>query len=202
LTLSFLIPIFWQNTTNLSTWKLNYPLLLGNEKTGDRPWSGYISEVSIADRAFSQRDISLLFDSNFYLNTVKHSLIADYNFTSKRKNITLIDQLPELVSQGKSSNIGDVKGVACIAFLRICSGKFEKDMVVNHARTGKTIRLSHPQKLFAQERDTVDVAYAGDVVGLNNPGTLAIGDTVYIGEKLVYPSIPSFSPELFAALAY
>jgi peptide chain release factor 3 len=87
-----------------------------------------------------------------------------------------------------------------IAFVRVCSGKFEKDMVVNHARTGKTIRLSHPQKLFAQERDTVEVAYAGDVVGLNNPGTFAIGDTVYIGEKLIYPSIPSFSPELFAYL--
>lgn len=87
-----------------------------------------------------------------------------------------------------------------IAFLRVCSGKFEKDMVVNHARTGKTVRLSHPQKLFAQERDTVEVAYAGDVVGLNNPGTFAIGDTVYIGEKLIYPSIPSFSPELFAYL--
>ena len=87
-----------------------------------------------------------------------------------------------------------------IAFLRVCSGKFEKDMVVNHARTGKTVRLSHPQKLFAQERDTVEVAYAGDVVGLNNPGTFAIGDTVYMGEKLIYPSIPSFSPELFAYL--
>lgn len=110
--ISFLIAIFWQSTTNLSTWKLNNPLLLGNEKTGDRPWSGYISEVSIADRAFSQREISLLFDSNSYLNTVKDSLIADYDFTSKRKNISLIDQFPELVSQGKSSNIGDVKGVA------------------------------------------------------------------------------------------
>lgn len=87
-----------------------------------------------------------------------------------------------------------------IAFLRVCSGKFEKDMVVNHARTGKTVRLSHPQKLFAQERDTVEVAYPGDVVGLNNPGTFAIGDTVYMGEKLIYPSIPSFSPELFAYL--
>jgi peptide chain release factor 3 len=87
-----------------------------------------------------------------------------------------------------------------IAFVRVCSGKFEKDMVVHHARTGKTIRLSHPQKLFAQARDTVEVAYAGDVVGLNNPGTFAIGDTVYIGEKLTYPHIPSFSPELFAYL--
>jgi len=87
-----------------------------------------------------------------------------------------------------------------VAFLRVCSGKFEKDMVVTHARTGKTIRLSRPQKLFAQDRETVDVAYAGDVVGLNNPGSFVIGDTVYVGEKLRYPDIPSFSPELFAFL--
>jgi peptide chain release factor 3 len=87
-----------------------------------------------------------------------------------------------------------------IAFMRVCSGKFEKDMVVKHARTGKTIRLSRPQKLFAQERESVEVAYPGDVIGLNNPGAFTIGDTVYTGEKLVYPSIPSFSPELFAYL--
>jgi peptide chain release factor 3 len=88
-----------------------------------------------------------------------------------------------------------------IAFVRVCSGKFEKDMVVNHARSGKTIRLSRPQRLFAQERETVDIAYPGDVIGLNNPGAFAIGDTVYTGgEKLAYPPIPSFSPELFAYL--
>ncbi|MBD2654974.1 peptide chain release factor 3 [Synechocystis sp. FACHB-383] len=87
-----------------------------------------------------------------------------------------------------------------IAFLRICSGKFEKDMVVKHPRTGKTVRLSRPQKLFAQERESVDIAYAGDVIGLNNPGAFTIGDTVHTGEKLVYPPIPSFSPELFAYL--
>ncbi len=87
-----------------------------------------------------------------------------------------------------------------VAFLRICSGKFERDMVVTHARTGKTVRLSRPQKLFAQDRETMDQAFAGDVVGLNNPGAFAIGDTVYVGPKLTYPPIPAFSPELFAYL--
>lgn len=87
-----------------------------------------------------------------------------------------------------------------IAFMRVCSGKFEKDMVVKNSRTGKTIRLSRPQKLFAQERESVEVAYPGDVIGLNNPGAFTIGDTVYTGEKLLYPPIPSFSPELFAYL--
>ena len=87
-----------------------------------------------------------------------------------------------------------------IAFVRVCSGKFKKDMVVKHARTGKSIRLSRPQKLFAQERESVEYAYPGDVIGLNNPGAFTIGDTVYTGEKLVYPAIPSFSPEQFAYL--
>ncbi len=87
-----------------------------------------------------------------------------------------------------------------VAFIRVCTGKFEKDMTVNHSRTGKTIRLSRPQKLFAQDRESIDYAYPGDVIGLNNPGVFAIGDTIYNGQKIEYEGIPSFSPELFASL--
>ncbi|MGB3298391.1 MAG: peptide chain release factor 3 [Phormidesmis sp.] len=87
-----------------------------------------------------------------------------------------------------------------IAFIRVCSGKFEKDMIVSHARTGKNVRLSHPQKLFGQGRESLEVAYPGDVIGLNNPGIFAIGDTIYQGEKLEYEGIPFFSPEMFAYL--
>ena len=87
-----------------------------------------------------------------------------------------------------------------VAFIRICSGKFEKDMTVSHARSGKTVRLSRPQKLFAQDRQSLDIAYPGDVIGLNNPGAFAIGDTIYTGQRLEYEGIPCFSPELFAYL--
>ncbi|NJL87786.1 MAG: peptide chain release factor 3 [Leptolyngbyaceae cyanobacterium SM1_1_3] len=87
-----------------------------------------------------------------------------------------------------------------VAFIRVCSGKFEKDMVVNHARLDKTVRLSHPQKLFAQGRQSLEEAYPGDVIGLNNPGVFAIGDTIYQGKRLEYDGIPCFSPELFAYL--
>ncbi len=87
-----------------------------------------------------------------------------------------------------------------VAFVRVCTGKFEKDMTVSHARTGKTIRLSRPQKLFAQGRESIEFAYAGDVIGLNNPGVFAIGDTIYSGKKLEYEGIPCFSPEMFAYL--
>ena len=87
-----------------------------------------------------------------------------------------------------------------VAFVRVCTGKFEKDMLVSHARTGKSVRLSRPQKLFAQDRAVIEEAYPGDVIGLNNPGVFAIGDTIYMGQKLEYEGIPCFSPELFAYL--
>ena len=87
-----------------------------------------------------------------------------------------------------------------IAFVRVCSGKFEKDMVVSHARSGKSVRLSHPQKLFGQGRESLEEAYPGDVIGLNNPGVFAIGDTIYQGKRLEDDGIPCFSPEIFAYL--
>jgi peptide chain release factor 3 len=87
-----------------------------------------------------------------------------------------------------------------VAFVRVCTGKFEKDMLVSHARTGKSVRLSRPQKLFAQDREVVEEAYPGDVIGLNNPGAFAIGDTIYMGKKVEYEGIPCFSPEIFAIL--
>lgn len=88
----------------------------------------------------------------------------------------------------------------CLAFIRICSGKFEKDMFVTIARTGKKVRLTRPQKVFARARESIIEAFPGDVIGLNNPGAFAIGDTIYTGKKLFFPPIPSFSPELFARL--
>ena len=87
-----------------------------------------------------------------------------------------------------------------VAFVRVCSGRFEKDMAVQLARTGRSVRLSRPQKLFGQDREVVEDAYPGDVIGLNNPGMFAIGDTLYVGPKLEYEGIPCFSPEIFAWL--
>jgi peptide chain release factor 3 len=87
-----------------------------------------------------------------------------------------------------------------IAFIRICSGKFERDMMVRNERTGKDVRLSRAMKLFADERESLDAAYAGDVLGLANPGVFAIGDTLYEGAPVVFPPIPTFAPEHFAAV--
>ncbi len=87
-----------------------------------------------------------------------------------------------------------------VAFVRVCSGRFEKDMTVRHARTGKSIRLSRPQKIFGQDRAVVENAYPGDVIGLNNPGMFSIGDTLYTGPRVEYEGIPCFSPEIFSWL--
>jgi peptide chain release factor 3 len=87
-----------------------------------------------------------------------------------------------------------------VAFLRVCSGRFERDMQVFHPRLGKKIRLTRPHKLFAQGRETIEEAYAGDIIGLTNPGLFVIGDTVSAGKAVRFGSIPRFAPEQFAAL--
>jgi peptide chain release factor 3 len=87
-----------------------------------------------------------------------------------------------------------------IAFVRVCSGKFERDMVVTHPQTGEKVRLSSSHKLFGQERETVDEAYAGDIVGLVGHSTLGIGDTLTQDPGIVYHEIPRFPPECFAYL--
>jgi len=87
-----------------------------------------------------------------------------------------------------------------IAFLRVCSGKFERDMVVTHQRTGKNVRLSSSHKLFGQERETVDEAWPGDVIGLVGHDAFGIGDTLTEDRTIAYDEIPRFAPEVFAWL--
>ncbi len=86
-----------------------------------------------------------------------------------------------------------------IAFLRICSGKFEKGMQVNHVQENKKVRLAQPQQFMAQDRVIVDTAYPGDIIGIHDPGIFRIGDTLSMdASKLQYEGIPSFAPEHFA----
>jgi peptide chain release factor 3 len=88
-----------------------------------------------------------------------------------------------------------------IAFFRVCSGKFERNMYANHLRLGREIRLAHSQQFLARDRSTVDVAYAGDILGLHDTGNFKIGDTVYTGNKKIeFAGIPQFTPEHFAKI--
>ena len=83
-----------------------------------------------------------------------------------------------------------------IAFMRICSGKLSRGMKAKLVRTGKPMSLNAPQFFFAQDRAIADEAWAGDVVGLPNHGTLRIGDTLTEGEDIVFRGVPSFAPEI------
>ncbi len=83
-----------------------------------------------------------------------------------------------------------------IAFVRVCSGRLQRGMKARLSRTGKTLGLSAPQFFFAHQRQLADDAYAGDVVGIPNHGTLRIGDTLTEGEDLVFQGVPNFAPEI------
>ena len=86
-----------------------------------------------------------------------------------------------------------------VAFMRICSGKFEKNMEVYHVQGDKKMRLSQPQQLMAESREIVDEAYAGDIIGVFDPGIFSIGDTICSGgDKFRFEGIPTFAPEHFA----
>jgi peptide chain release factor 3 len=87
-----------------------------------------------------------------------------------------------------------------VAFVRICSGRFERGMKVCHVRSGRDIRLANPTQFVAQERNLVDEAYAGDVIGVFDPGIFEIGDTLTSSNSFEFEAIPSFAPEHFARL--
>ncbi len=84
-----------------------------------------------------------------------------------------------------------------VAFLRICSGRFEKGMRVRHVRTGRDVQINTALSFMAAEREHTEIAYAGDIIGLHNHGTVQIGDTFTVGENLKFTGIPHFAPELF-----
>ena len=85
-----------------------------------------------------------------------------------------------------------------IAFMRVCSGKFQRDSEVYHMQSGKKLRLSQPQQMLAAEREIIDEAYAGDIIGVFDPGLFSIGDTVTIpSKKFKFQGIPTFEPEHF-----
>ncbi|HEY5467133.1 MAG TPA: peptide chain release factor 3 [Clostridia bacterium] len=89
-----------------------------------------------------------------------------------------------------------------IAFIRICSGRFEKGMEVRHSRDGRKIKLAQPQQFMAQDRSIVEEAYPGDIIGVFDPGMFSIGDSLVAGTReLLFEGIPTFPPEVFARVA-
>ena len=86
---------------------------------------------------------------------------------------------------------------SCIAFVKICSGRFERNANYKHVRFGKMMRFSSPTAFMAQKKEVVDEAFAGDIIGLPDTGNFKIGDSLTEGEDLHFKGLPSFSPEMF-----
>jgi peptide chain release factor 3 len=87
-----------------------------------------------------------------------------------------------------------------VAFVRVCSGRFTKDMTLSNARVGRSIRASRAYRFFGRDRETISVAYAGDIIGLVNPGQFAIGDTLHSGAPVRFLDVPRFPAEHFARI--
>ena len=88
-----------------------------------------------------------------------------------------------------------------VAFIRVCSGVFERGMKVYHPRLDRTLRLSYATQFMAQDRETVDIAFSGDIVGVTDAGHFQVGDTVTEGQKFKFEKIPRFAPEVFGRLS-
>jgi VanZ family protein len=114
--LIFLMPFALHNTTNLSNWNLDYPLLLGNETTGNRPWRGYISDVFIADRAISKEEVAKILDNKNSLNNLGNSLVAYYPLSLQDGYSDRTGNLPDLTSRRQYLNSLGSKGVLLNAY--------------------------------------------------------------------------------------
>ena len=180
--------------------------------------------VGEKDAAQLREDASLIegvygdFDNNAYLKGQTAPVFfgsAINNFGVKELLDTFIRISPEPRSRETTARIIDVqedkfsgfvfkihanldpKHRDRIAFLRVCSGKFERNKFYHHVRLDKDVRFSNPYSFLARDKDVIEEAYPGDVVGLFDTGNFKIGDTLTEGEDYYYSGIPSFSPEIF-----
>ncbi|MBR3811790.1 MAG: peptide chain release factor 3 [Agathobacter sp.] len=184
------------------------------EKIGQDKYEQLMEEIELLDGASAEFDIDLVskgelspvfFGSaltNFGVETfLQHFLQMTYSPLSRKADIGMIDPFNEdfsafvfKIQANMNKNHRDR-----IAFMRICSGKFDAGMEVFHVQGNKKIKLSQPQQMMADERKMVEEAYAGDIIGIFDPGIFSIGDTLLTAkEKFQFEGIPTFAPEHFA----
>jgi len=171
--------------------------MAGNTFSRDEFLAGEVTPVFFAS-ALTNFGVEPFFDAFVHLAPCPHSRLA-----------TKLDGTDMEIDPIKTPFSGyvfklqanmDLRHRDSMAFIRICSGRFERDLVVKHHRLGKELRLSRPHGLVAGERTTLDVAYPGDVIGVINPGVFAIGDTLSMTGGFNFKPLPQFQPEIFAKL--
>ena len=187
-------------------------------KIGEEAYAQLIQELELlemAGNAFSQEDflagkvtpiffasaltnfgVEPFFDAFIHLAPSPHSCMADADDGNEIEiNPT---EMPFSGYVFKLQANMDRHHRDSMAFLRVCSGRFERNIVVKHHRLKREIRLSRPHGMVAGERTTVDFAYPGDIIGVINPGVFAIGDTISVSGGFNYKPLPQFQPEVFA----
>jgi peptide chain release factor 3 len=189
---------------------LSTPVL--NEKLGDRDAETLREDVELIDGVYGELDKTtylsgevapVFFGSAINNFGVKEMLdtfiriapVPKERDTNKRKVAVGEDQFSGFIFK-IHANL-DPKHRDRIAFLRVCSGRFERNKYFHHVRLDKDVRFSNPYSFLAREKNVVDDAYPGDVVGLFDTGNFKIGDTLTEGEDFFFTGIPTFSPEIF-----
>jgi peptide chain release factor 3 len=188
------------------------PAAAAAEREGDA-WTQAVEEVSLLAETSGEHDQSLFLDG---ITTPVLFASAVSNFGVGALLDTLVDLAPAPTDQpdadGGSRALTDPFSAFVfkvqagmdtahrdrLAFIRICSGVFERGMVVTHARTGRPFATKYAQHVFGRERESIDRAYPGDVVGLVNAAALGVGDTLYAEQPVTFPPLTTFAPEHFA----
>ncbi len=171
--------------------------MAGNEFSRDDFLAGKVSPVFFAS-ALTNFGVEPFFDSFIDLAPCPHARLADRKDGSE----VIIDPVETPFSGYvfKLQANMDRRHRDSMAFIRICSGRFERDLSVKNHRNDKNIRLSRPHSMVAGERTTLDYAYPGDVIGVINPDIFAIGDTISVSGGFNFKPLPQFQPEIFAKL--
>lgn len=169
--------------------------MAGNPFSMEQFLKGEVTPVFFAS-ALTNFGVEPFFDAFINLAPAPHSRLAD----GVKGNEIEIDpvQTPFSGYVFKLQANMDRRHRDSMAFLRICSGYFERDLVVKHHRLGREVRLSRPHGMVAGERTTLDNACAGDIIGVINPGVFAIGDTISLTGGFNFKPLPQFQPEIFA----
>ena len=201
-----------QKEVDTKTIRIDDPAL--KNELGDMFYDKLMEDVELLDGAGAEFDIEkvtkgelspVFFGSaltNFGVETfLKHFLKMTYSPLPRQSNVGLIDPFKEDFSAFVfkiQANMNKAHRDR-IAFMRIVSGKFDAGMEVNHVQGGKKVKLSQPQQMMASDRKIVEEAYAGDIIGIFDPGIFSIGDTLCASnKKFEYEGIPTFAPEHFA----
>jgi peptide chain release factor 3 len=182
------------------------------EKVGELAWASFEESLELVQMANEPLDRELflqgkqtpvLFGTALGNFAVDHVLDAFINWAPEPKAHPTQERTVDANEEGFTGFVFkiqanmDPKHRDRIAFMRICSGKYEKGLKMNHVRIGKDVRISDALTFLAGEREHLEEAWPGDIIGLHNHGTIQIGDTFTSGEKLHFTGIPHFAPEMF-----